>query len=76
MREDGKYLGIGLASWVKTGGFGPSSLDPSSSMPEWARVKVSPTGAVTIYTGSSPHGQGNYTTYAQVAADTLPCSAG
>ena len=71
MREDGQYLGIGLSSWVKTGGFGPSSLDPSSSMPEWARVKVSPTGAVTIYTGSSPHGQGNYTTYAQVAADTL-----
>ena len=74
MRENGKYLGIGLASWVKTGGFGPSSLDPSSSMPEWARVKVSPAGAVTIYTGSSPHGQGNYTTYAQVAADTLHVS--
>ena len=71
LRKEGKLMGIGLASWVKTGGFGPSSLDPSSSMPEWARIKVSPAGAVTIYTGSSPHGQGNYTTYAQVAADTL-----
>jgi carbon-monoxide dehydrogenase large subunit len=71
LRQQGRYMGIGIACWVKSGGFGPSSLDPSSSMPEWGRVKVDRGGKVTVYTGSSPHGQGNHTTFAQVASEVL-----
>ena len=32
-------------------------------------VRVHVTGAVTVYTGTSPHGQGLDTTFAQIVAD-------
>jgi carbon-monoxide dehydrogenase large subunit len=38
---------------------------------ESATVRVEPTGAVTVLTGSSPHGQGQETSFAQIAADHL-----
>ena len=34
-------------------------------------VRVHPTGAVTVYTGTSPHGQGHETGFAQIVADRL-----
>jgi carbon-monoxide dehydrogenase large subunit len=34
-------------------------------------VRVHNTGAVTVYTGTSPHGQGHETGFAQIAADRL-----
>jgi carbon-monoxide dehydrogenase large subunit len=34
-------------------------------------VKVEPSGKVTVMTGASPHGQGEETTFAQIAADEL-----
>jgi len=34
-------------------------------------VRCHPTGKVTVVTGSSPHGQGHVTTWAQIAADEL-----
>ncbi len=71
MREDGRYLGIGFASWAKTGGGGPSPLDPGSNRYEWGRVKVDRHGDVTVYTGSSPHGQGGETAFAQIVGDVL-----
>ena len=96
MRGQGRHIGIGLSSWIKTGGFGPSSLsidvtgiketsrsgvahgqssfasgNPGVSMPEWGRVRVGQNGRVTLYTGSSPHGQGTATTFSQVVADVL-----
>jgi carbon-monoxide dehydrogenase large subunit len=61
-REQGRYLGIGLASYVEICGFGPF---------ESAQVRVEPSGAVTIYTGASPHGQGLETTFAQLAVDYI-----
>jgi CO/xanthine dehydrogenase Mo-binding subunit len=38
---------------------------------ESATVRVDPTGTVTVLTGSSPHGQGAETAYAQIVADAL-----
>jgi carbon-monoxide dehydrogenase large subunit len=38
---------------------------------ESARVTVEPDGGVVVWTGSSPHGQGHETTFAQIAADEL-----
>ncbi len=55
-------LGIGLACWVEMCGFGPY---------ESATVRVEPSGTVTIFTGISPHGQGQETTFAQIVADQL-----
>src|SRR5262249_1211095 len=50
-------LGIGLACYVEMCGFGPY---------ESATVRVEPTGTVTVFTGTSPHGQGGGTTFAQI----------
>jgi aerobic carbon-monoxide dehydrogenase large subunit len=61
-KSDRKLLGIGLASYVEMCGFGPF---------ESAVVRVEPTGTVTAFTGTSPHGQGHETTFAQIIADHL-----
>ena len=34
-------------------------------------MKIEPSGKVTVMTGTSPHGQGEETTFAQIAADEL-----
>ena len=34
-------------------------------------MKIEPSGKVTVLTGVSPHGQGEETTFAQIAADEL-----
>ena len=71
LRAQGRYLGIGLCSWVKSGGLGPQAFDPRDSFFEWGRVRVDPNGSVTVYTGSSPHGQGLETAFSQIAAEVL-----
>jgi aerobic carbon-monoxide dehydrogenase large subunit len=55
-------LGLGFACYVEMCGFGPY---------ESATVRVEPTGTVTVFTGTSPHGQGLYTTFAQIVSDQL-----
>jgi carbon-monoxide dehydrogenase large subunit len=61
-RGDPRLLGIGLACYVEMCGFGPF---------ESAVVRVEPSGTVTAYTGTSAHGQGHETTFAQIVADHL-----
>ena len=61
-RGDRKLLGIGMACYVEMCGFGPF---------ESAIVRVEPSGTVTAFTGTSPHGQGHETTFAQIIADEL-----
>jgi aerobic carbon-monoxide dehydrogenase large subunit len=61
-RGDRRLLGIGLACYVEMCGFGPY---------ESAIVRVEPAGTVTAYTGTSAHGQGHETTFAQIIADHL-----
>jgi CO/xanthine dehydrogenase Mo-binding subunit len=56
-------LGIGLATYVEiTAGDGGG---------ETSRVVVDATGAATVYTGSSPHGQGHQTAFAMLVTDQL-----
>ncbi len=69
-RKKGRYIGIGLSTYVEVCGMGPSSAMPAGGW-ESGTVRVEPTGKVTILTGASPHGQGQETTFAQVAADML-----
>ncbi len=62
MRAAGRHLGIGVVTATEISGGGPF---------ESADVRVEPSGAVTVSTGISPHGQGEETTFAQIVADEL-----
>ena len=70
LRKEGRYTGIGISTYVEICGMGPSSAMPAGGW-ESATVRVEPTGRVSVMTGSSPHGQGQETTFAQMGADVL-----
>jgi len=69
-RKEGKLMGIGISTYGEICAMGPSPATPAGGW-ESATVKIDPTGKVTIMTGASPHGQGEETTFAQIAADEL-----
>jgi carbon-monoxide dehydrogenase large subunit len=54
-------LGIGIGSYIEITGWGS----------EFASVEAGEQGAFTVLTGTSPHGQGHETAWAQIVADTL-----
>jgi carbon-monoxide dehydrogenase large subunit len=60
-RDEGRLAGVGVALYVERVG------------PGWetAAVRAEPDGRFVVHTGSSPHGQGHETTFAQIAADAL-----
>jgi carbon-monoxide dehydrogenase large subunit len=61
-RRRGELVGVGLSTFVEpSGGVGFES----------ATVRVERTGKITVLTGSSPHGQGHETVFAQVAAEKM-----
>ena len=64
-RPGDPYLGVGLATFIKSSGAG------GEHRVESARVTIDSFGQVDVYTGVSPHGQGTETTFAQIAAETL-----
>ncbi|HEX9843467.1 MAG TPA: molybdopterin cofactor-binding domain-containing protein, partial [bacterium] len=71
-RAQGRLMGIGVCSYVELCGVGPSFLAPPGvGFWESCTVRVEPTGLVTVLTGISPHGQGEETTFAQIASDQL-----
>jgi aerobic carbon-monoxide dehydrogenase large subunit len=67
-RAAGKLMGIGISSYIEICGFGPKGSAPVG-LYESARVRVEQSGTVMVYTGSSPHGQGEETTFAQIVAE-------
>jgi carbon-monoxide dehydrogenase large subunit len=69
-RKAGKLMGIGLSTYGEICAIGPTPATPTGGW-ESATVKIEPSGKVTILTGISPHGQGEETTFAQIAADEL-----
>jgi carbon-monoxide dehydrogenase large subunit len=69
-RGNGRLIGIGLSSYVEICALGPSQAMPAGGW-ESATVRIEPTGKVTVLTGASPHGQGQETSFAQIAADEL-----
>ena len=71
LREQGELMGIGIATTVDASGFGPASGFSARAGYETAIVRVDASALVTVITGSSPHGQGHETTFAQIAADQL-----
>jgi aerobic carbon-monoxide dehydrogenase large subunit len=72
-RAEGKLMGIGISSYIEICGFGPKGTAPVG-LYESARVRVEQSGTVMVYTGASPHGQGEETTFAQIVAEefTIP----
>ncbi len=69
-RKQGKLMGIGISTYGEICAMGPSPATPAGGW-ESATVKIEPSGKVTVLTGCSPHGQGEETTFAQIAADEL-----
>ena len=72
-RQNGRLLGFGLSTYVEICGLGPSQVVGSTGFQgglwESGLVRVHPTGKVTLMTGTNPHGQGEETTFAQMAGD-------
>ncbi len=71
----GKLRGIGLSTYIEACGIAPSavvgSLGARAGLFEVGKIRVHPTGSVTVMTGTHSHGQGHETTFAQVIADAL-----
>lgn len=63
-RREGRYIGIGLASYVEGTGLGPF---------EGVTVRVLPSGKVKVASGATSQGQGTRTTLAQIVADQVGC---
>ena len=59
-RADGKLQGIGIATYVEIA---------AGTEADQATVRLESDGMITVITGSTPHGQGHQTTWAQIAAD-------
>src|SRR5213078_182732 len=69
-RAEGRIVGIGVSTYVEICALGPSQAMPAGGW-ESATVRIEPTGKVTVLTGASPHGQGQETSFAHLAADEL-----
>jgi aerobic carbon-monoxide dehydrogenase large subunit len=60
-RTEGRVVGVGVGMYVERAG----------GQWESAELLLEPDGRAVVRTGSSPHGQGHETTFAQIAADEL-----
>ena len=71
-RQEGRCVGIGVSTYVEICGLGPSQVAGAvgfqGGLWESAIVRFHPTGKVNVMVGSSPHGQGEETTFAQIVA--------
>jgi aerobic carbon-monoxide dehydrogenase large subunit len=76
-RKQGRYLGVGVVSYIEICGLGPSQVAGAvgfgGGLYDSAVVRVYPTGVVRVYIGASPHGQGEETTFAQIVAEEFGC---
>ena len=77
LRQQGVYRGVGFSTYVEVCGLapsravGPQGVGIQAAFWESAMVRVHPSGSATVFTGTSPHGQGHDTGFAQIAADRL-----
>jgi aerobic carbon-monoxide dehydrogenase large subunit len=77
LRGKGIYRGVGFSTWVEVCGLapsravGPQGVGLQAAFYESANVRVTPTGSAIVYSGTSPHGQGIDTSFAQIAGDIL-----
>ncbi|HZD17651.1 MAG TPA: xanthine dehydrogenase family protein molybdopterin-binding subunit [Actinomycetota bacterium] len=74
--QDVRQIGIGFSTYLENCGWGPSRviggvLKYAGGGWEAATIRCHPTGKVVAVVGTTPHGQGNETTFAQIVADGL-----
>ncbi|MDG6908141.1 MAG: molybdopterin-dependent oxidoreductase, partial [Nitrososphaerota archaeon] len=62
-----RMIGVGLATYVEICSFGPE-------FPQTAAISIAQDGTITVISGTSPHGQGHETPFAQIVADKLGVS--
>lgn len=60
--QRGRYIGIGMGSYVEGTGLGPF---------EGVTVRVQENGKVLVKSGAAPHGQGHQTMFQQIVSDEL-----
>jgi carbon-monoxide dehydrogenase large subunit len=78
-RDNGaaKQLGVGFSTYNEMCGLAPSrilgAIRYAAGGWEQATIRLLTTGSVQVITGTSPHGQGHETAWAQIAADRLGC---
>lgn len=74
-RQEGRLVGIGIASCIEASGPAPStvagSLGGVTGFWESGGIRVHATGKVTVLTGAHSHGQGHETTFRQIVADHM-----
>lgn len=74
-RAQGRVVGVGVAGCIEASGPAPSAVAGAlgSAVGFWesGKIRVHPTGKVSVFTGSHTHGQGHETTFAQLVADEL-----
>ena len=77
-REHGTFRGVGIACYCEICGLGPSQVAGAvgfgGGLWESATVRIYATGKVNVFIGTSPHGQGEETTFAQIVAGELGVS--
>jgi aerobic carbon-monoxide dehydrogenase large subunit len=77
LHGEGVYRGLGFSTYTEICGLAPSRIVGPSGFglqaPGWesGNIRVLLTGNVVVYTGTSPHGQGHETGFAQIVADRL-----
>lgn len=69
-RKAGRLFGIGLSTYVEICALGPSKIMAAGGW-EWGCVRIEMSGKVTVITGTTPHGQGQETSFAQIIGDQL-----
>lgn len=80
-RDEGRYVGIGLGTYVESCGLAPSAMAEGgfswsgyglpAAFNESGVVRVNPDGSATVITGTGPTGQGHETSWAQIVSDAL-----
>ena len=68
-RAEGRLVGLGMSFYAEICGLAPSAGLPTTGGWEHASVTIERDGKIFATTGSSPHGQGNETTFAQILGD-------
>jgi aerobic carbon-monoxide dehydrogenase large subunit len=68
-RAQGRFLGIGVATFIEAAPGPRAPEGPGSMGLESMRLRLEEDGIVALFTGQMPHGQSHQTTLAQIAAD-------
>ena len=75
---DTKQIGIGVSTYIEMCGLAPSNILGALRYVaggwDGAEIECRPFGKVVVRTGTSPHGQGHETAWAQIVADGLGVS--